>query len=91
MAFAHSNISRKDRTMRFLTAALCAAGLLVSVNSAQAAGCLSGAVVGGVAGHAVHHGVMGAVAGCAYGHHLHKEQERKKHEEDKAKQQHPTQ
>ena len=68
--------------MRFLTAALCAAGLLVSVNSAQAVGCLSGAVVGGVAGHAVHHGVMGAVAGCVAGHHMHKVQERKRLEQN---------
>lgn len=33
------------------------------------AGCLSGAVVGGIAGHMVHHGVLGAAAGCAVGHH----------------------
>ena len=37
---------------------------------AQAAGCLKGAAVGGVAGHvAGHHGVLGAAAGCAVGHH----------------------
>lgn len=77
--------------MRFLLAATCAAGLLLSVNSAQAVGCLSGAVAGGVAGHyAHHHGVIGAVAGCAYGHHLHKEQ-RKRAEEEKAKQNHAAQ
>ncbi len=39
------------------------------LSSAQAAGCLKGAVVGGVAGHLAHHGVLGAVAGCAIGHH----------------------
>lgn len=33
------------------------------------AGCLTGAVVGGVAGHMVHHGLLGAAAGCAVGHH----------------------
>jgi hypothetical protein len=37
---------------------------------AQAAGCLSGAAVGGVAGHvAGGHGVAGAAVGCAIGHH----------------------
>ena len=35
------------------------------------AGCLKGAVVGGVAGHvANHHAVIGAIAGCAVGHHV---------------------
>jgi hypothetical protein len=38
--------------------------------SADAAGCLKGAAVGGVAGHlAGHHGVLGAGAGCIVGHH----------------------
>ena len=37
---------------------------------AQAAGCLKGAAVGGIAGHYVgHHGVLGAGAGCIIGHH----------------------
>jgi hypothetical protein len=36
----------------------------------QAAGCLKGAAVGGVAGHyAGHHGLLGAGIGCAIGHH----------------------
>ena len=39
-------------------------------HDAKAIGCLSGAAVGGVAGHyAGHHGVLGAAAGCAVGHH----------------------
>lgn len=39
--------------------------------SANAVGCLSGAVVGGVAGHmAHHHTLLGAAAGCAVGHHM---------------------
>jgi hypothetical protein len=42
----------------------------VSFAPAQAAGCLKGAAVGGVAGHmAGHHGVLGAGAGCVIGHH----------------------
>jgi len=50
---------------------------LASVSSADAKGCLKGAVVGGVAGHyAGHHGVLGAAAGCLYGRHRAKEQER---------------
>ena len=37
---------------------------------ANAAGCLKGAAVGGVAGHvAGKHGVAGAAVGCAVGHH----------------------
>jgi hypothetical protein len=36
----------------------------------QAAGCLKGAAVGGVAGHfAGHHGLLGAGAGCIIGRH----------------------
>ncbi|MFS7195612.1 hypothetical protein AB6866_04110 [Rahnella inusitata] len=46
------------------------ATLLLASSFAQAAGCLKGAVVGGVAGHLKHHAVIGAVAGCAIGHHL---------------------
>jgi outer membrane lipoprotein SlyB len=38
--------------------------------SAEAKGCLSGAAVGGLAGHMAHHGVLGAVGGCAVGHHM---------------------
>ena len=46
----------------------CAAVLIVlaAATSADAKGCLKGAVVGGVAGH---HGLMGAAAGCAIGRH----------------------
>ena len=37
---------------------------------ADAAGCLKGAAVGGVAGHfAGHHGLLGAGAGCLIGRH----------------------
>ncbi|MBV9812482.1 MAG: hypothetical protein JO326_07010 [Acetobacteraceae bacterium] len=36
---------------------------------AGAVGCLSGAAVGGIAGHMAGHGVLGAGAGCAIGHH----------------------
>jgi hypothetical protein len=52
-----------------------AAGLLVGLagfaaSPADAAGCLKGAAVGGVAGHyAGHHGLLGAGAGCLIGRH----------------------
>ncbi len=61
------------------------AGLGLAVCSAaqpaKAAGCLKGAVVGGVAGHFLHHGLLGAAAGCAVGHH----QARKRAEAERAR------
>ena len=40
-----------------------------SLGGTAQAGCLGGAVVGGVAGHfAGHHPILGAAAGCAIGH-----------------------
>ena len=56
--------------MRRRIAVLAVALSLPLAPAAHAAGCLKGAVVGGLAGHAVHHGVLGAVGGCAVGHHL---------------------
>jgi outer membrane lipoprotein SlyB len=54
-----------------------AAWSLAAASSADAKGCLKGAVVGGVAGHyAGHHGLLGAAAGCLYGRHRAKEQDR---------------
>lgn len=47
---------------------------LFTVSAAQA-GCIKGAIVGGVAGHAVHHTLAGAAAGCVVGHHLAKKQD----------------
>lgn len=53
------------------TAYMMTLALIFSASSlAHAAGCLKGAVVGGVAGHLEHHAILGAVAGCAVGHHL---------------------
>ena len=50
---------------------------------AQAAGCVKGAIVGGVAGHFVHHhGLIGAGIGCIIGHH-----EAKKHAAELRRQQ----
>lgn len=42
---------------------------MIGFTSAANAGCLKGAIIGGLAGHLVHHGVLGAAAGCAYGAH----------------------
>lgn len=52
--------------------AVLAMSLAASVNMAEAkpGGCIKGAVVGGTAGHLMHHhAVLGAIAGCAYGLH----------------------
>jgi outer membrane lipoprotein SlyB len=56
---------------KILAAAL-AASMVMLAGTAQAAGCIKGAVVGGIAGHYVGkgHAVLGAVTGCAVGHHL---------------------
>jgi len=51
----------------------------------QAAGCLKGAAVGGVAGHfAGHHGVLGAGAGCLIGRHEANKHARERAEQDRA-------
>jgi hypothetical protein len=42
----------------------------LSSGPSEAAGCVKGAVIGGIAGHFIgHHGLLGAGAGCAIGHH----------------------
>ena len=50
------------------TAAVAVALSLFGLVPAQA-GCLKGAIVGGLAGKLVGHGYAGAAAGCAYGVH----------------------
>ena len=57
--------------MKFVTlAAVAGLSLAAIAGTAQAKGCVGGAVVGGVAGHvAGRHTVLGAAAGCAIGHH----------------------
>ena len=57
----------------------CAAAFLTlaTVTTADAKGCLKGAVVGGTAGHfAGHHGILSAAAGCNIGHHRAKKRAR---------------
>ncbi len=54
----------------FALLAILIAGSFALPGKAGAVGCLSGAAIGGVAGHvAGHHGLLGAAAGCAIGHH----------------------
>lgn len=54
----------------FTAAAILLTGLAGLSQPAQAIGCVSGAVLGGAAGHvAGHHGLLGAAAGCYAGHH----------------------
>ena len=56
-----------SKTLSAATAAL----VLASAGAGVAnAGCLGGAVVGGVGGHFAHHPILGAAAGCAVGHHM---------------------
>ena len=58
----------KRKLMVTVLALSLTAGVMSS--AANAAGCLKGAAVGGVAGHfAGHHSVLGAGAGCVIGHH----------------------
>ena len=56
--------------MRHLLAgtAILAAALTLG-GGAEARGCIKGALVSGLAGHAAHHTLAGAAAGCAIGHH----------------------
>jgi hypothetical protein len=69
--------------MKIVTALFVIVAFACAANGAEAKGCLKGAVVGGVAGHyAGHHGMLGAAAGCLYGRHRAKEQERQQQSQD---------
>jgi hypothetical protein len=70
-------LSERIAIMKIRAILLALATLTIATGSADAKGCLKGAMVGGVAGHyAGHHGVLGAAAGCLYGRHRAKEQDR---------------
>ena len=59
--------------MKHLLLVSVAAASLLAVQPAHAAGCLTGAALGGVAGHMTHHTFLGIFGGCAGGmvvHHL---------------------
>jgi len=71
--------------MKISFAVLAVAALaLTAASPADAKGCLKGAVVGGVAGHAGHHGMLGAAAGCLYGRHRANEQDRQRQQQGQA-------
>ena len=58
------------KTAIALVVAPLAMAVLALPHSANAAGCIRGAIAGGVIGHfAGHHGLIGAGVGCAYEHH----------------------
>ena len=53
-----------------LVAAVMAGAAMLPAGPANAAGCVKGAIVGGVAGHYLaNHGWLGAAAGCLIGRH----------------------
>ena len=67
-----------NRALRTTCMTIAAGALLTIAGAASARGCVSGAAVGGVAGHvAGKHAVLGAVAGCAINHHRDKVADRK--------------
>jgi hypothetical protein len=65
--------------------ALGVAAITLTATPAPAAGCLKGAVIGGVAGHYVgHHGLLGAGAGCLIGRHEADKHARERAERERA-------
>ena len=53
-----------------MAAVVCLLTIGLAAPTAHAKGCIKGALVGGVAGHFAHHGILGAAAGCVVGHHM---------------------
>jgi hypothetical protein len=61
---------KKSMMLVAAAAIMATVGLSSAAAPADAAGCVKGAVVGGVAGHVLGgHGLLGAGVGCAIGHH----------------------
>jgi hypothetical protein len=59
--------------MKSMIAAVALVATVATVHMANAKGCLSGAALGAVAGHLVHHTFLGMFSGCAGGllvHHM---------------------
>jgi hypothetical protein len=52
-----------------LAATACILAVTFTLVSANAKGCIKGAIVGGAAGHLAHHTLLGVAAGCVIGHH----------------------
>jgi hypothetical protein len=65
------------KQIMLLAAAAVAVSGIATSQPANAAGCLRGAAVGGVAGHFMgHHGLVGAGVGCLWGRHEANKRER---------------
>jgi hypothetical protein len=83
------DFQEKGKTMRamLIPAALAAAVMAADpvAGTAQARGCLKGAVVGGVAGHFLgRHTILGAGVGCLIGHHEAKKRARERAAQERA-------
>src|ERR1700733_9695702 len=74
-----------------LGAATCILAVALSPVSANAKGCIKGAIVGGAAGHLAHHTLLGAAAGCVIGHHEAVKAEKVQQEQQQQNQQQQTQ
>lgn len=78
----------KPKSILAATAFVIGIGIAFTAQPVHAAGCVKGAIVGGVAGHyAGNHGVLGAGAGCLVGHYAKKrereEMRRTAHEDER--------
>jgi uncharacterized membrane protein len=74
--------------MKSKAIALSLALTLVTSSGLANAGCLKGAVIGGVGGHvAGRHGLAGAAVGCVVGHHLSKKKQREQEAAQRQQQQ----
>jgi hypothetical protein len=68
-ATMHGAVGREIAMKRLLWAS--AASFLLTIHTANAAGCLKGAALGAVAGHMAHHTFLGIFGGCAGGMYVH--------------------
>ena len=59
-----------EDNVRQVFAIIAVAATLATAVPADAAGCIKGAIVGGVAGHLAHHTLLGALGGCIVGHEM---------------------
>lgn len=69
--------------MRFGFLGVLALAFTLTHGPAHAIGCFSGAVLGGIAGHMAHHGVIGALGGCVAGHEYNKSQQQQQEEKER--------
>ena len=70
LSFKHARRAEREIAMKRLLLAS-AASCLLTVHSANAAGCLKGAALGAVAGHMAHHTFLGIFGGCVGGMYVH--------------------